>query len=352
VQGFVPGIELSRRYWHEVVRPIVDDVLAAPRAAAVMGQGSDVLGFDTERSTDHGWGPRVIVLLDDDADLSDRRQQALAAAIDKRLPDTFAGYATRFAAQDGAPIRHQVSFTSVREWFVAQLGFDPRGEVTAGDWLATPTQLLRASIGGAVFEDGTGELTSARERLRWYPDDEWLYLMACQWRRIDQEEPFVGRTGEVGDDSGSALVAARLVRDMMRLCSLIERQYAPYIKWLGTAFARLACGPELSLQFESALRASSWKEREGALVSAVEWMARAFNALGVTEPEDPTARYFYNRPFLVLDSARFVEACMARTSLAHLGYAGGIDQFVDSTEVLSSPSVARRVRAFVAGADG
>ena len=35
------------------------------------------------------------------------------------------------------------------------------------------------------------------------------------------------------------LTAALLVRDVMRLAFLIERQYAPYAKWFGTGFARL-----------------------------------------------------------------------------------------------------------------
>ncbi len=347
---FTPGIELSRRYWQGVVAPIVDDLLpGVPRAAALVGDGSDVLGFDTERSTDHGWGPRVVVFLGNDVELGRERRRELHAAVDARLSDTFAGYATRFMASEGAPSRHQVTFTSVGTWFTARLGLDPRGDISAADWLSAPSQLLRASTSGAVFEDTAGELTIARDRLRWYPDDVWLYLLACQWRRIDQEEPFVGRTGEVRDELGSAIVTARLVRDLMRLCFLIEREYAPYIKWLGTAFARLSCAPTLTPRFQRALAATTWQQREDALVPAYEEVARAFNALGVTDPQDPTVRLFYNRPFRVLGSGRFVDACMAKTPLAHLGYAGGIDQFADNTDVLSNPVVARRVRALVAG---
>ncbi len=54
---FVPGRELSRAFYHEVVRELVRDV---EHSAALLGWGSDVLGFDTERSTDHGWGPRPL----------------------------------------------------------------------------------------------------------------------------------------------------------------------------------------------------------------------------------------------------------------------------------------------------
>ena len=44
-----------------------------------------------------------------------------------------------------------------------------------------------------MFHDGAGELTRTRARLAWYPRDVWLYLLACQWQRIGQEEAFPGR---------------------------------------------------------------------------------------------------------------------------------------------------------------
>jgi hypothetical protein len=343
-QSFIPGIELARRYWHDVVAPIVDEVLpGVPRAAARIGAGSDVLGFDTERSTDHGWGPRVVVLFDDGFDLARDRRIALLKAVDARIPAVFLGYPTRFVASEGGPERHQVMLTTVREWFTLALGFDPRGAISDADWLGAPSQLLLEATAGAVFEDATGELTLARERLRWYPDDVWLYLLGCQWRRIDQEEPFVGRTGEVDDDLGSAVIAARLVRDIMRLCFLIERRYAPYAKWFGTAFAQLGCASTLTPMLRETLAATDWPAREAALVPAYEHVAAMFNALGVTEPQEAEVRYFYHRPFRVLGSGRFVEACMAKTPLRSLGYTGAVDQFADATDVLSNPAAARRL---------
>ena len=39
---------------------------------------------------------------------------------------------------------------------------------------------------------------------------------------------------EFGDELGSQVVAARLVREIMKLAFLMEKKYAPYSKWLGT----------------------------------------------------------------------------------------------------------------------
>ena len=109
---FVPGVELARRYWLEVVEPVLDmESTSSERAAALIGYGSDVLGFDTEQSTDHGWGPRLVVFL------SDEESGARAARLDRRinevLPESFHGYPTRFAASDGESARHQVRLTTV-----------------------------------------------------------------------------------------------------------------------------------------------------------------------------------------------------------------------------------------------
>ena len=55
--------------------------------------------------------------------------------------------------------------------------------------------------------------------------------------------------------SGSRLVAARLARDLIRLCFLLERRYAPYSKWLGSAFAQLEASTIVGPILERALDA-------------------------------------------------------------------------------------------------
>lgn len=122
---------------------------------------------------------------------------------------------------------------------------------------------------------------------------------------MNQEEPFVGRTAEVGDDLGSRVIAARLVRDLMRLSFLLERRYAPYSKWLGSAFAQLDAYRDVGAALDDVLAAESYESREAGLVTAVEALATRHNELGITSPVDVTARFFHGRPFRVLGSGRF-----------------------------------------------
>ena len=325
VPEFVPGIELARSYYQEVVAALVGDV---PHAVGRLGWGSDVLGYDTERSTDHGWGPHLHVFVD--ADDVPRIRAAVVAG----LPTSFRGWPTIYGWDDVAP-RHWVEVWELGKWLVQQHGCDPRPRPTASQWLLLPQQLILGVVAGGVFHDDTGELTAVRNELGWYPDDLWLWLLACQWQRIGQEEPFVGRTLEVDDALGSSIVRARLTRDVMRLCFLLERTYAPYSKWFGTAFGRLDAAAEVGPLLES-----------GDLVGAYEAVARRHNALAITAEVEPTRRPFYGRPFDVIAAERFVAACLDRVEdpwLRSLPPIGSIDQWSDSTDILSKPTLLPRL---------
>jgi hypothetical protein len=342
-----PGLRLARAYFTDAIAPIVAAALPAARyGAAALGPGSDILGLDTERSTDHGWGPRVQLFLD--PGLSEGDRQRLVAALVAGVPAEFGGYPTRFPwpGDEPADPRLQVTVTDLPAWSVDAFGFD----VTAAppnllDWLGLPWQVLATANAGAVFRDDLGTLSQAKSRLRWYPDDVWRYVLAAQWQRIGQEEAFVGRTGEVGDRLGSAVLGARLIRDLMQLAFLIERRFPPYGKWLGTGFSRLPLAPQLTPLLASVLAAPDWLVRERALTAAGEVLARRTNALALAEPVDPTCRQFWERPFQVLDAGRFTRALLGAITdpvVRTLPAIGCVDQFIDSTDVLSHIGRARR----------
>ncbi|WP_380828770.1 DUF4037 domain-containing protein [Sphaerisporangium rhizosphaerae] len=332
--GFVPGLPLSRAFYTEVVHPLIGQV---PHGAALIGPGSEVLAFDTERSADHDWGPRVLVFVRPgcEAGLSER----LGAA----LPERFRGYPTVFGS-DRNPPRHGVVVTVFEQWARSRLGFDPRGPIGTADWLGVSWQRLAEMTSGEVFHDGLGELEAARANLRWYPQQVWRYVLACQWRRVAELESFPGRCGEVGDDLGSLLVTARLVEELMRLCLLMRRRYPPYAKWLGSAFARLGGSAELGEMFAAALAARGWREREGHLCRAYERVAALHNRLGLTEPLQASVREFHDRPFRVIGAGRFADALLGTVdpALRASRADGSVDQFCDSVQVLgdSTRSVA------------
>ena len=347
---FVPGLELSRRFYTEVVAPLCTTALrGTPYSAALLGWGSDVQGYDTIRSTDHAWGPRLQIFLAGE----DYHEHAasLDALLERELPQEFAGYPVRFAFPDGTPPHHWVQIVDVWDFFAQQLNADPAGGLSTAEWLMVPTQLLRELTGGEVFHDGTGLLTEYRKALAWYPDDVWRYVLACQWQRLSQEEAFVGRCGELGDELGSAVIAARQVRDLMRLCLLMNRIYPPYSKWLGTAFAALPCAPNLSPHLTRALTTETWQDRERHLSAAYQATAALHNELALTARLATDVRDYHTRPFKVLDATRFAVALTATITdpvLRKLPLVGAIDQYVDSTDLTQGGYADRRAR-YIAG---
>lgn len=337
---FIPGLELAGAFFAEVVRPLLDEAFPRlPYAAALLGPGSEVLGYDSGRSADHDWGPRLQLFLA--AGGTDRHAAEITAMLTSRLPATFRSYPTAFPStkEPGGLARLRVKVTEPGAWLTGQLGFDPRQPITVTDWLVTPTQRLAEVTGGAVFHDGPGDLSRARARLSWYPRDVWLHVLACQWQRIAQEEAFPGRCAEAGDELGSAIVTARLARDLMRLTLLMHRRYPPYSKWLGTAFAQLPEAAALTPPLTAAVAATSWPARQQHLCQAWETAAALHNELGITGPLDTHTRRFFDRPYQVLDAGRFTAAlrqAITGPQIRQLPAAGAVDQYIDSTDALGN----------------
>ncbi len=336
-RSFLPAKDLSGAFYSEAVSPLLR---GQPHAAALLGWGSDVLGYDTERSTDHGWGPRLLVFLLDEHGIDE-----LTNLLDDRLPQEFRGWPVRFG-WDGVPVRHWVTVTTTRLWSLEHLGVDATAGLTMLDWLLTPQQRLLGVVGGAVYADDDNLLGGLRSALAWYPDELWRWIVACQWRRLAQEEAFVARTAEVGDETGSAVTAARQARDVMRLALLLQRRYAPYHKWLGTAFARLPHADNLPEQLSRVMHAGNAAEREAALAGSYTAVAERHNRAGLATYVDPTTRPYHSRPARVLMADRFVGACLSSISdplLRSLPLIGTTDQHTDSNDVLEDPQLFRRL---------
>ncbi|NIZ91875.1 DUF4037 domain-containing protein [Kineococcus rubinsiae] len=325
------GAELAAVYYARAVRPLLDRHWPElPHAAGRWGAGSDVLGLDDEVSRDHDWGLRLTLLVPPGH--VGPVDEALAA----ELPAEVAGHPARFATTSDPTARHRVEVSTVAGVATARLGLDATGPWDALDWLSLTGQAVLEVTAGPVLTDTAGELTRLRERLTWYPDEVWRHVVACDWVRLQQELPFVGRTAERGDDLGSRLITARLARVAVHLGFLLERTWPPYAKWTGTLFDRLpragAVGPLLS----AAVRAERWPEREAALVAALEDLLGVQRAAGLPAPERATEP-FHDRPYrgVADDVVARLRADLRDPQLRALPPGvGSLEQCVDNVDVL------------------
>lgn len=349
------GLDLSRRFYETAVAGIIAKALPQLRyAAARLGDGSEVLGFDTEMSADHNYGPTVQIVLDA-ADFT--HAETLMAALDRQLPERFEEWAVRFPSvgrntrADGwLTTDHGVELMTIEALMQRQFGIG-LGLYSNLDWLTFPQQRLLTLTAGAVFRDDAGQLAELRSRLAYFPRDVWLLRLATQWDRIGEERAFVGRTGQLGDDHGSRVIGSRLVESLMHIAFLIERCYAPYPKWFGTAFARLNSASQLQPLLTEALAAPHWEQREAAIASAAEHLANLQLERGIPGAVPPQVAPYFTRPFQVINAdeiAGGLRSAIDDEVLRQLP-SGSIDQLTDMVPILTSPELSRRIVAATTG---
>ena len=331
------GLRLCEAFYRTCVAPAMAAEFPRLRhAAGLMGRGSEVLGYDDEMSTDHTWFARAIVFVP--GEVLAEQGEPVQARLTERVPDLFEGVPT------------EVTVTSVRQYFLDLLGLDVSVPWDAYDWVSSPEHLLCAMTAGAVFHDDL-DLEQVRLRLGYYPREVWLYLLLAGWWRVHPEVNLVGRAGYAGDDLGSRLMASEIVSGLMHLSFLIERRYAPYAKWFGTAFSELGIADRLAGPLDRALHARSWEEREQALGSGYGIVGDAFNDLSIVPRLALEPVRMWGRPFTVM-WADFPEALGASIrdpqvrDLLERWPTGGIDRVAD---ILWAPHVRSRVRELVEG---
>lgn len=347
------GIELSRGFYSDIVQPWLREVAPELRySAALIGYGSELIGFDDEMSRDHNWGPRIHIFLRRDSfdDYARRLVDEFCRAALADYRGEPIGWRSRphppaNGAEAAGALEHGLEFHTLEAVLEAHFAARSVENLDALQWLGLAEQKLLAFTSGAVFHDDDNRLGQARDRLQYFPDDVWLYKIACQWRRIAEEQAFVGRTGQVGDDLGSRVVAARLVRDAMRLGFLLERRYAPYSKWFGSGFARLPIAQSLSPHLKRALLADEWTERGEALAAAYLELAHRQNAIGIAAFK-PIVGPYYDRPFATInadDAITAAHASIADASIKGLPIVGSLDQVTDLTPLLVDARLSQRM---------
>jgi len=146
---FIPGLELSGKLFQLAIEPIMQKVFPQIEySAARLDYGSDVLGFDTPMSMDHGWGPRLTLYFLENH--YKNYQNQVSDYFANHLPFHIQGFPTNFAEpyadggvmayKDSYPIHHMVTITTPEKWFSDYLGVDINDPFSPTTWLTIPQQ--------------------------------------------------------------------------------------------------------------------------------------------------------------------------------------------------------------------
>lgn len=93
----------------------------------------------------------------------------------------------------------------------------------------------------AIWYDGSGEMSSWRDTLHYYPEKIWQIRLAEELFRVLQhgEYNFVQRVAKRNDPLTKTICIGEFVNGVMRTFLLLNRDYTPYWKWLAHEFRKL-----------------------------------------------------------------------------------------------------------------
>ena len=352
---FIKGRDLCRDFFFEIAKPILDQHFPKLKyTAGLLGYGSDILGYDDAVSTDHMWGPRFYLFLDQRG-ISLKKD--ILHVFSNNLPYTYKGYSVHFSEPDPndngvqhaayidkGPVNPLIFFYTPEDYLREYLGTDDIAALTAIDWLSFSEHRLLALSRADFYHDDLN-FSKTLEPFSEYPKEVWLYLLASNWSLLAEEQAFVKRCSDVGDEVGSILVCGRIAERLMRLCFLYCHQYAPYSKWFGTAFDRLPLSDDIRSAIIGALKASDITERENNLVLSQKLVADLHDSLGITEPIHAEIRSYFGRNIKVIfadNIASALEDTLQGTILEGVPLIGTLSEVANFTVLSDDP--AQRIR--------
>lgn len=348
---FIKGKELSRRFFLEAAKPILDIQFPdLDYSAGLLGFGSDVLGYDDEVSTDHMWGPRFYLFIKD-CDLY--RTEMMMDAFSKRLPAKFLGYHVSFSKPDPDGIRTSGEAGSVspliyigtaENYLEAYLGTGNFDDLSSADWLSFSENKL-LSLRKADFYIDSLDVKSLLSKLAFYPDTVKRYLLASSWFLIAEEQAFVKRQIMTGDKIGSALTASRIAERLMRLCFLYCDAYAPYSKWFGRGFMELPVSGSIKSAISGILLGTG--DREEAVAHGQLLLARLHNEKAVIPTVDAQIGKYFNRDIKVIYADKIAEAIretLKGTDLYAAPLIGSFSQIPNMTCFYDNPVYGTKIK--------
>lgn len=164
------GIELCRAYFEAEGRPMLTELerqypeLKGRLAAGLVGQGSECLGFDDERSRDHDFGASFCIWLPQELYA---RYGGVCQEAYERLPSAFEGMPKRQESRNGSG---RVGALSTQQFFYGLIGREDAPQNNM-EWMFVPESRLSMASNGEVFLDESGEFSRIYERLKgFYPE--------------------------------------------------------------------------------------------------------------------------------------------------------------------------------------
>lgn len=240
------GIDLSRAYYEQYGKEMLEKdfpELLPFLAAGLLGSGSECFGYDDEVSRDHDFDPGFCIFIPDEDKISRKDAFRLERAYHD-LPKEFMGIERPNRQPVGGARRGVIRTYD----FLMEKTGTPDGCLTLSQWITVPEQSLLEVTNGELFFDSFRQLTEARGRLAFFPEDVMKKKLAGQLLLMGQSGQYnYLRCIRHGEKAAAQLAAVEFVKSTTSVLFLLNRRYQPYYKWCFRAMRSL---PRLSILAE------------------------------------------------------------------------------------------------------
>ena len=224
------GMELSRLYYEEVCKPVIEKEageLTERTAVGLVGEGSECYGYDDEISRDHDFGPSCCFWLtkEDYRIYGGKLREILDS-----LPKSFMSFPALKMSEWGGGRRGVLNTESFYRKFTGK----ENGPETLNEWRMIPETNLSIVTNGSVFSDPLGEFTKIRNRLlEYYPEDIRLDKIASRCMKIAQSGQYnLGRCLKRGEFVAARIAEAEFINESIYMIYLLNKKYMPFYKWM------------------------------------------------------------------------------------------------------------------------
>lgn len=285
------GLEVSRRFFFEYGLPFIRREYPdlKDRVAAGLSGGSDAIGADDRHSRDHDWGPQFQIWLTTEDYRSHGKK--LEREINAAAPEKFLGIRHHFFGKkkDGVEVE---SIDGFFKWF----GWRHAPE-KPGDWfkrrgrdaLVDKESWLYFMKHGPVYYDPLGEFTARKKEFAHYPRDVRYRLIAemCLGIWTDGEYKFYRRDVRRKDPVLIRMRLGSFVYQVMRLCFLINDDYAPHDTWIHHQFRRLPEARSLDPKIRRLVGSGDLEEQRELVLDICRYLRRRLFKAGLIESTEP-----------------------------------------------------------------
>ena len=264
--------EIVAKYTSEFIKVKYPD-LYSRICLALVGVGSECLGFDDEISEDHDFSSRCQLFLDD----SDYKTYK------SDLESSLKIFCKDLESLTSNLKDVNIEIMPISNFYKYYTLFE-NGPKAESEYRKVPMDLLCVATNGKVFLDNLGKFSEIRNRLlNFYPEDIRLKKIAFQLNKMAQSGQYnYSRMIKRGDTVAANIAQGEFVKHYLEFVHLLNKKYMPFYKWS----YRSACSLEILGNFTQEnlkkLSEASIYEKESIIEKICLTVVNTLNELGLS----------------------------------------------------------------------